>query len=405
MTEEDIGYVQAWFQSLKDVIEEHGIQPHDIWTMGEIGFRTTGAAMNQIEVTRQNRGAKIATPMNRQLGTLVEVISAVGEILPLFLVLPGKWHMSEWYEVEQLDGQSALGVSETGCLNDELRLGWLEHFDKHSRAKARGKTRLLLLDGIASDLTVNFIQYCYDHDIIPFGLVPGAAHFLQPLDYVEFEPMKHFRGRMTKITKVDFLEVIEDIRKEDLKEDILKAAFTKTGIRPLNPEVVLAEVRRKIEPRTPPQSPRAAAEEPYSSPFGTPTTPGKLERVAERILEACEELVGNPDSKQGYKRAFERFARGAMIQATELSIWNHMKNSPDIIAEDGLPLDNDVPEEAASGVERESPPLTEAAKYERERKALLRSQRAQKRTWEEVAGAAGEAGLGGRPSKSSRSRS
>jgi hypothetical protein len=49
---------------------------------------------------------------------------------------------------------------------------------------------MLIMDGHGSHLTMEFIDYCWDHKIVPFKLIAHATHFLQPYDVGFFQPMK-----------------------------------------------------------------------------------------------------------------------------------------------------------------------------------------------------------------------
>jgi hypothetical protein len=99
--------------------------------------------------------------------------------------------MSQWYQLRELEGDTVIGTSSTGYSNDELGLSWIKHFDKHTVKGTQGSKRLLIIDGHGSHHTKQFIQYCDDHGIIPFGLSPHLTHLLQPLDVVVFQPYKH----------------------------------------------------------------------------------------------------------------------------------------------------------------------------------------------------------------------
>ena len=99
---------------------------------------------------------------------------------------------------------------------------------------------------------MEFIQFFWDHDIIPFGLPANLTHLLQPLDVVVFQPFKHYhaqaldflvRDGITQITKLEFLGFIQQIRKQAFKESTIRSAFKKTGIIPFNPNIILDKLR------------------------------------------------------------------------------------------------------------------------------------------------------------------
>ena len=55
------------------------------------------------------------------------------------------------------------------------------------------------MDGYGSYYTKEFIQYCDDNGIIPFGLPPHITHILQPLDVCCFQPLKHYYAKALDI--------------------------------------------------------------------------------------------------------------------------------------------------------------------------------------------------------------
>ena len=213
--------------------------------MDETGFRI-GIGKDQLIVTKRNRTHLFSMPENRESATAIEAISAGGKYLPAFLILSSQVDMSNWYIQPELDDATVITLSPTGYSNDENSLAWIQHFDKHS--KMYGKKRLLILDGHGSHHTLEFIKYCDDHDINPFAMPPHLTHILQPLDVAVFQPLKHYHGKaldlmvrdgVTNITKLEFLSLFQQIRKQAFKRSTIHSAFKKTGIYPLNPQLVI----------------------------------------------------------------------------------------------------------------------------------------------------------------------
>jgi hypothetical protein len=78
----------------------------------------------------------------------------------------------------------------TGWTNNELGLAWLKQvFDRFSKAKARRKYRLLILNGHGSYVTIDFINYCDYNKILLAVLPPYSTYTLQPLNVVMFKPL------------------------------------------------------------------------------------------------------------------------------------------------------------------------------------------------------------------------
>lgn len=127
-----------------------------------------------------------------------------------------------------------------------------------------------------------------------------------------FQPYKHYhtkaidiavRDGCSKITKLEFLAAISDVRRQAFKKSTIYSAFAKTGLIPFNPNIVL----QKIKPATPP-----AADTAQSSSVVTPLTIKNLKRHADYLYENAP--ANNPE----FLNVLDRFIRGAIIQGTEL---------------------------------------------------------------------------------------
>jgi hypothetical protein len=111
---------------------------------------------------------------NKEWVTLLACVCASGESLPPSLIYQGTSGLqSSWVDdVEAEENPVFLSNSPTGWKKNELGLAWLQQvFDRYTKAKARSKWRLLLLDGHGSHLTRDFIDFC-DHNRILIALFP-----------------------------------------------------------------------------------------------------------------------------------------------------------------------------------------------------------------------------------------
>ncbi|KAM4060315.1 DDE superfamily endonuclease [Hirsutella rhossiliensis] len=299
---ENLTRVNQYFQHLRQVIQDNGIPPEDIWNMDETGELIILAFL------------RIGNPLLRsKLSRRMGGCSG-------FLILAGQMHMASWYQIPELDPDTVIRPTPTGYSNDVISLEWLQHFDKHSEKSSRSSKRLLILDGHGSHHTRQFIEYCDNHNIIPFGMPPNLTHALQPLDVVVFQPLKHYHAKaldvmvrdgLVNITKLEFLSCIQQVRLHAFKESTIRSAFRKTGIFPFNPQVVLQclEARQATTPTPPPNS------GPHSSPFETPLTLRQINKVADKldlVLEDDKSL--DPD----FSHDLSRFIRGSLSLATEL---------------------------------------------------------------------------------------
>jgi hypothetical protein len=324
---EDIEVITKWYRLLKETIDEHGIQPADIWNMDETGF-CIGVGKDQMVVTRKSKSSYLGIPTNRESATAIEAISTSKQYIPAFLILSGAVHLGRWYEIQTLDPDTTLTVSLTGYSNDELSLAWIQHFQKHTANKTVSKKRLLILDDYGSHHTIQFINYYISKDIIPFGLPPYTTHILQPLDVVIFQPLKHYHSKAVDIliregcfhiTKTEFLGFIQSIREQAFKSTTILSAFRKTGIYPFKPTIVLEAIKARNTRYKTPNPPSNTV----SSPFQTPLTIRKLNRIGKKLLQ---DVKSNIQSQQQLAINLERYIKGAKAQGTEL---RHIKYEPE----------------------------------------------------------------------------
>jgi hypothetical protein len=98
---------------------------------------------------------------------------------------------SSWVEEIKPEVHSVLvSSSPTSWTNNEAGLAWLKQvFNRFTKAKARRKYRLLILNGHSSHMIIDFLDYCDKNKIIPAILPPHSTYTLQPLNVVIFKPL------------------------------------------------------------------------------------------------------------------------------------------------------------------------------------------------------------------------
>ncbi|KHN98366.1 transposase [Metarhizium album ARSEF 1941] len=320
---EDVTRALSYYNKLKEAIQQYGVPPEDIWNMDETGFRI-GMGKDHLVVTKRRRAHLFSMPENRETATAIECISAGGKVIPAFLILTGQKHMESWYRIKELEANTKITVSPTGFTNDEIAVAWIQHFQEF--ATPIGRYRLLILDGHGSHHTIEFVEYCEQHDIIPFALPSHLTHILQPLDVVIFQPLKHYHAKaldiivrdgVLNITKIEFLACIQAVRKQAFKTTTILTAFRKTGISPYNPQPVIEALEQRAAIYTSTPSPPPLYHN-NSSDFETPTTLRQINKVANKLGEVLED---DTSLEPEFARNISRFIRGSLIAATELMTW------------------------------------------------------------------------------------
>ena len=131
--------------------------------------------------------------------SVLETISAVGRVIPPFLVWKGKLHCQSYYHSsDSMRMKATFAVSESGYMDDDLGLQYIkEHFDLYTQPTAgdvkikieKGEEdkelvapRCLIVDGHSSHIIWRVVQYALDNNIHMICLPSKSTHILQPLD-------------------------------------------------------------------------------------------------------------------------------------------------------------------------------------------------------------------------------
>jgi len=98
--------------------------------MDETGFRIGISKGYYILIEHPKQVHSLPMASNCESLTVVEAISAAGEVVPTMLVIVAKTYQAVWFE--SLHNDTLVGVADTSYMNDELMLAWIAHFEKHS---------------------------------------------------------------------------------------------------------------------------------------------------------------------------------------------------------------------------------------------------------------------------------
>jgi hypothetical protein len=172
---EDAGLLQHWYDQLKALLK--GVPGRLVYNFDECGFQPGQGRARKVfgskscpDLAESEKGENI---------TAVECICADGWLMaPFFIFKASGAYMEVWYNgSELLPGDTMTSISTNCWITDELALAWLKEFDVATKDRIkRGEKRYLIFDGHGSHLTLEFIQYCEDNNITPFGFLPHSTH-------------------------------------------------------------------------------------------------------------------------------------------------------------------------------------------------------------------------------------
>ncbi|KAF7572874.1 hypothetical protein PtrM4_077790 [Pyrenophora tritici-repentis] len=261
---------ESYFDLLSTKMAQHHIRAQDVYNMDEKGFLigVTGRSKRVFSKQKYETGGfkKVIQDGNRDWITVIAAICADGSTLPpaiIYEATSGNMY-ARWVDDIAIDDPVYVTSSPSGWTNDQVGLAWLEQvFDRHTKEKAGNHTRLLILDGHGSHVTMEFIDYAIAHNIMLLVLPPHSTHTLQPLDVVMFKPLaaayslslQHYLQAshgLLAVRKDDFYRLFKPAWDSSfIKKHALKA-FKATGIAPIDPEVVLKKFRKSTLTAPPP---------------------------------------------------------------------------------------------------------------------------------------------------------
>lgn len=253
---------KLYFKLLQQKITQYSLEPEHTYNMDEKGF-AIGVLGRSKRIFSRRQYEKKEVRQARQDGSrewvsLLAAICADGTALPPGIIFSSKNStiQSQWVaDINPENHSIHVASSPSGWTNNDIGLAWLKQvFDRYTKAKARRKYRLLIVDGHGSHLTQEFIKYCYQNRIILAVLPPHSTQTLQPLDVVCFKPLSsHYSSELdshlqqsqglSPLAKGDFFNLFWPAWVSTFTGDLVRQAFTATGIHPVNPNVILDRFR------------------------------------------------------------------------------------------------------------------------------------------------------------------
>jgi hypothetical protein len=202
---------------------------------------------------------------NREWATVIQAVGAQGRVIPPYIIVAGKNHLSDWYEDSLFPADWRVTITDNGWTTNEKGLEWVQFFDRSTKIYAKGVYRLLILDGHESHHSVDFETYCKANSIITLCMPAHSSHRLQPLDVGCFRPLKTAYNRqleklmkvhITHITKADFFAAFYAAFQAFITENNVKGGFKGSSLVSFNPESVISKLDVVLRTPSLPGTPR-----------------------------------------------------------------------------------------------------------------------------------------------------
>lgn len=319
---EDPNTYNAWFRLVRNMINKYGICEEDIYNFDETGF-LMGQISSEMVVTAAGRRGRPRTTQqgNREWITVIQGIGSYGYVLPPFIIVARKNHLSSWYENTPMPADWVVAVTSNGWTTNERGVDWIKHFNQYTKSRTKGGYRLLIVDGHESHQSYEFEKYCKEQNIITLCMPSHSSHKLQPLDVGCFSPLKRsygaeieklMRAHITHISKEDFFPAFYIAFCTTMTESNARAGFQATGLVPYNPDYVISQLDVRL--RTPTLSPTLPI-------IWEPKTPSNVLELESQSTYLKDRIVRHQNSSPTtILQGIDQAVKGAISHVHELTL-------------------------------------------------------------------------------------
>jgi hypothetical protein len=137
--QENCNALMRWFRLVENMHAKYGIVDSDFYNFDKTGF-AIGMIQATLVITCADRIAKpkAVQPSNREWATAICSIAADGYVVPPFLYVAGQFHLAAWYSGGQVLSDLVVKMTDNGWIDNETGIEWLQHFDRHTKARQKG---------------------------------------------------------------------------------------------------------------------------------------------------------------------------------------------------------------------------------------------------------------------------
>lgn len=238
--------VTHFFDILQNLVDQYHIDATRIYNVDETGFSTVQKKSQKI-ISKKGK-KQVGTVASGERGvntTLVVCTSASGHYVAPMLIFKRKRMMAEL--AEGAPPGCLVEVSDTGYINSELFVIWLQRFIEAVKP-SKEKKIILVLDGHTThSKNLEAINLARDNGVILLQLPGHTTHRLQSLDVAIFKPLEVYYNQAVEkwMREHPGLAVTQYQVAKLLGEPYGKAAttgfaingFSKCGIWPVNRDV------------------------------------------------------------------------------------------------------------------------------------------------------------------------
>lgn len=236
--------VGRFFDKLKGIFTENQMTPDRIFNVDETGITSVQKPCKVLSKKGLKQVGKVTSAERGKTVTAVCAISATGVYIPPVLIFPRK------RMVDTLMNGAPTGakgfVTDSGWIDKNVFLKWLQHFSEHVRPSKENKV-CLVLDNHCSHTSLEAIDFCRENGIILMSIPPHTSHRTQPLDRTVYGPLKTFYNQEIdkwmvshpgqRVTDYDLCTLFGAAYTRTASVEKAVKGFESCGIWPFNPDV------------------------------------------------------------------------------------------------------------------------------------------------------------------------
>jgi hypothetical protein len=244
--------VTQWFGMIGPQLQDPVTVADNVYNMDETGVLLSVLHSLKVLMSRDDLKHSRGAGVKWMLVMVIECISAAGRHLPPLIIWPASTHRSTWTTHPTPGWHFA--CSKSGYTDKQISLYWIQKmFDPLTRPRAQGKPRVLINDGFATHESLELLKFCFENNIILCRLPSHTSHKLQPCDVGVFGPLKMayreqveqlYRGGANTVGKQHFTLLYGRAREAAFTFRNIKSGWSKTGLYPFNPDVVLKDIQK-----------------------------------------------------------------------------------------------------------------------------------------------------------------
>jgi len=196
-------------------------------------------------VKRKNQVGKLTIGRGRNV-TVMFSMNVTGHFIPTMFIFPRKKMDKNGRLIIGAPPESIGVACESGWMNSETSLQWLQHFQRDVHSSA-ARPVLLILDRHSSHKDLKVIEYARDNHIHMLSTPPHITHKFQPLDRVFFKPFKQAYGSASaswmrqnpgaRLTEYDVAGLVNTAFTKVARLETAQNGFRCTGIQPFHREI------------------------------------------------------------------------------------------------------------------------------------------------------------------------